>query len=307
LCCIRFLLLLPSRIPECVLKLQADITLLLSKKQRLKVYRIFTEKFGAARGSEEIKRITRDYFRIQTSFFYYTLFLVTLRKKMWFSRYVVFEGLEHLDRSLASHHGVIMPTFHFNHPIAVPGLLIYKGYKITGYAVHPWDLNVPLVAKIVTWIGYKGGMLREDLEMAYRNRGARDVYMRRLKEDGSLVVLLDMPFFGKKSLKPVDFLGEPFLFPSGITEIIYETGCPVHVAYCVRDNLDWRRARVVVSPPLAMSGDALSDLQTIVTALDKAVQEHPEQWWGWVNYERGTPAFHEKLRAHLEATRPHHS
>jgi lauroyl/myristoyl acyltransferase len=290
------LLLLPSRIPEWVMKFQGDLIYFLSKKQRLKVTRVLREKVPAAKDEKEAKRLARDYFRIQMSLFYYTLFLIAFRQKKWLSRFVTYEGLEHLDSSLRPDRGVIMPTFHFNHPIATPGFLEVKKYKVTGYAVHPWDLNVPWVAKINAWLGYNVGMLKGDLQMAYMKRGAREVYLRRLSEGGVFVVLIDVAFPGKKDMKPMEFLGTQFLFPSRVTDVIYETGCPVHIAYCVRDNKDWRKAKVTVSPRLAMTGDPEKDLQTIIRAHEAAVVKHPEQWWGWGKFERGTLAYQEEHR-----------
>ncbi len=294
------LLLLPTRIPEWLLKFQGDLTYLLSKTQRRKVARIVREKVPAVRDDAHARRTARDYFRIQSSLFYYTLFILAFRQKKWLPRFVTYEGLEHLDASLKADQGVVMPTFHFNHPIATPGFLEFKKYKVTGYAVHPWDLNVPWVVKINTWLGYNVGALKGDLVMAYANRGARQVYSRRLKEGSVFVVLVDIPFPGRKDLRPVDFLGEKFLFPSRITDVIYETGCPVHIAYCVRDNNDWRRAKVTVSRRLDMTGDPDKDLQTIISAHEAAVLEHPEQWWGWRGYERGTLAYHEEYRRRKE-------
>jgi lauroyl/myristoyl acyltransferase len=297
------LLLLPSRIPEWVMKFQGDLTYFFSKKQRLKVTRILREKIPAAKDEKRAKRIARDYFRIQASFFYYTLFILAFRLKKWLPRFVTYEGLEHLDSSLKPDQGVIMPTFHFNHPIATPGFLVFKKYKVTGYAVHPWDLNVPWVVKINTWLGYNVGMLKGDLQMAYMRRGAREVYLRRLNEGGVFVVLIDIPFLEKKDLKPMEFLGERFLFPSRVMDVIYETGCPVHIAYCVRDNKDWRRAKVTVSPRIPMTGDPDRDLQTILRAHEAAVTQHPEQWWGWMRYERGTLAYREEYRRRKEQVR----
>ena len=167
------LLLLPSRIPERVLKGHGDLIHLLSKQQRRKVTNLLKERLPKGRSDAEVASITRDNFRILTSFFFYTLFMITFRERKWLSRFVTYEGLHHLDGSLKDGQGVIMPTFHFNHPVATPGFLLMKDYRVTGYAVHPWDLKVPLVAKVNTWLGYRGGGWKGDLEMAYWKRGGR--------------------------------------------------------------------------------------------------------------------------------------
>lgn len=291
------LLLLPSRIPERVMKLQGDITYRLGRRQREKVIDLLARKLPGDRSREEIERIARDYVRIQSSFFYYTLFVIRFHVRKWLDRFATYEGTEHLEASLKEGKGVILPTFHFNHPIASPGFLLFKGFRVTGYAVHPWDLNTPWVVKVNTWLGYNVGARKGPLEMAYRNHDGRSVYLRNLKRDGVFVVLIDIPLPGKKDLRPVRFLGEEFLFPSGIVDLIYETGSPVHIGYCVRDNEDWRKVRMVVTPRLAMTGEPDRDLQAIVNVLEASVIEHPEQWWGWARYERGTRAFHEARAA----------
>ncbi len=59
---------------------------------------------------------------------------------------------------------------------------------------------------------------------------------------------------------------------------------------------DWRKVRLTVSPRLTMTGDPDTDLQTIVSAHEEAVIQHPEQWWGWSKFERGTLAYQEAYR-----------
>ncbi len=123
------LLLLPGRIPERVLKLQGDLTCLMAGRTRRKVIEILRKKVPTVRDLQQAKKVCRDYFRIQTSFFYYTLFVIAFRVKKWLPRFAAYEGLEYLDASLASHPGVILPTFHFNHPIATPRLPRVQGIQ----------------------------------------------------------------------------------------------------------------------------------------------------------------------------------
>ena len=126
------------------------------------------------------------------------------------------------------------------------------------------------------------------------------MYRRRLRENAVFMLYIDGFFPERKSMKAVDLLGEQVLLSAGIMSIIYETGSPVHIAYSVRDNHDWRRAKVTVSARLTMSGNPDDDFQTIVRAHEAAVLKHPEQWWGWINYERGTVEYYEKYRRRME-------
>jgi lauroyl/myristoyl acyltransferase len=298
------LLFLPTRIPERVVKLQGDLVYFFGKKQREKVIRTLDEKLAPGKTDAELKRIARDYFRILTSHYYYNVFVPAFRRK-WVQRYVTFEGAEHLEESRKDHKGVILPVFHFNQPAAAPCYVAYLGIASSVYAVHPWDLNVPLAVKVNTWICYRYGLEGKwGPKMAYRQRGARELYVSILRDNGIFMALIDVSLpGGGKHVKALDFLGERFLFPTGITNTIYETGSAVHIAYCVRDTKDWRRARLVISPRLPMTGDSDKDIQAIVSAHEAVIREHPEQWWGWLGFERGTLAFREALRKRMEEAR----
>lgn len=294
------LLLLPSRIPERVVKFQGDLVYFFSKRQRARLFKLFREKLRPGQTDVELKELTREYFRILASFYYYGLFLAVFRR-WWLHKYVTFEGLEHLEESRKEHKGVILPIFHFNQPAATPAFLGYLGVKCACYAVHPWDLNVPFSIKVNTYLCYSGIQREGGLKVVYLKRGARELYMRTLKKNGIFMALLDVSLpGGGKDLKLLNFLGEQYLFPSGITKVIYETGAPVHIAHCVRDTKDWRRAKLVISPRLPMTGDADKDIQAIVSAHEAVILEHPEQWWGWIGFERGTVAFQEALRKRIE-------
>lgn len=290
------LMLLPSRIPERVVKLQGDLVYFLFRRQREKVITSLRERLGGGKTEEALRRIARDFFRIQTSHYFFNLFLPAFQRK-WLSRYVTLDGLEHLEASKQERKGVILPIFHFNQPAATPCFLGYMGIKCACYAVHPWDLNVPFAIKVNTWLCYSGIQSEDGLKVVYLKRGARDLYMSTLRENGVFMALIDVSLpGGGKNVKALDFLGEQYLFPSGITNVIYETGSPVHIAYCVRDTKDWRRAKLVISPRLPMTGDADRDIQAIVSAHEEVIREHPEQWWGWWDFERGTAAYQERLR-----------
>ncbi len=279
------LLLLPSRIPERVAKFQGDLVYLFSPRSRRKLTATLRKKLGEGRSEQELKKIARDFFRIQSSYPYYSLFLAAFRLK-WLDRFLEVEGLEHLEDSLKEGKGLVIASFHFNHPPVLAVFLGYLGIKAAGYAVHPWDLNVPVAMKINTWLCYRGSE-RKGACYAYRGRNAREIRERMFRENGVFGVLLDIALPGRqKNLLPVRFLGEEVLFPGGITQILYEQGCPVHAAYCLRDPEDWRRAKLVISPRIPVTGDAVRDMQAIVGANEEAVLKHPEQWWGWLKLDR---------------------
>ncbi len=294
-------LLLPSRIPYWLIRKRGDIMFRLSGKTRARVIKALKERLPGEHTDEEIREIARRYFWNQTAFFFDTYYIAVCYRRKWASRFVTLVGKEHLDRSLEKGRGVIAPTLHLPHPYHTPGYLLYCGYAVTGYAVHPWDLKVPVTARVNAWLGYNVPMLHLDLTMAWSNRGGGRVYRERLKKNDIFIVLLDAALPDRKNLVTVEFLGRPSVFPSRITEVVYETGSPVHVITTARDDSDWRKVTVTISPELAMTGDHPTDIQTIMKELEKRVVANPDQWWGWAGIERSSPEFYERYRRRKES------
>lgn len=290
------MLLLPSRIPYWFIQKRGDLMYRLSKKTRAKIKKAMRERLPGDMTEGEIDELVRRYFWTQTAFFFDTYYIAVMYRRKWISRFVTVEGREHLERSLERGQGIIMPTLHFPHPYHTPGYLCYLGYSVTGYAVHPRDLNVPFTAKLNAWLGYRIPTLHLDLKMAWSKRGGHKTSRARLAENSIFVVLLDAPLPDKKDLKVVEFLGKPYLFPLKITEVIYETGSPVHIGTTARDDSDWRKATLTISPELEMTGNPDVDLQTIVSELSNRVLANPDQWWGWADIEKGTPEYHEQYK-----------
>ena len=78
---------------------------------------------------------------------------------------------------------------------------------------------------------------------------------------------------------------------------------PVHVVTVSRDETDWRRITLTISPEIRMTGDPGTDLQAIVTELESRIIAHPDHWWGWSGIERGTREYHERYRRQKERAR----
>jgi lauroyl/myristoyl acyltransferase len=301
LVCPILLLLLPSRIPYRLLQMRGNLMFRLSGKTRSRVIRALKERLPGDRTDAEISEIARRYFWNQTAFFFDTYYICIRYNRRWASRFVTIVGREHLDRSLQKGKGIIAPGLHFPHPYHAPGYLLYSGHPCTGYAVHPWDLNVPLPAKINAWLGFQIAMLRLDLTMAWSNRGGSRVYRERLKKNDVFFFWPDVALPDRNNIVVVEFLGRPFVLPTKITKVIREMRSPVHVITSVRDDSDWRKVTVVVSPELEMTGDDDTDIRTIVNELEKRVVAKPDQWWGWGAIERSTPEFYERYRRRKES------
>jgi lauroyl/myristoyl acyltransferase len=291
------LLLLPSRIPYRLMRLRGDLMYRLSGKTRARVIRALEQRLPGDYTDGQIRELARRYFWIQNAFLFDTYYIAIRYRRKWASRFVTMVGKEHLDRSLEKGKGVIAPTLHLPHPLHTPGYLLYCGYPVTGFAVHPWDLKVPFTAKINAWLGYHVPQLRLPLTMAWSNRGGARVFRERLRENDIFIVLLDAFLPERKNLVTVEFLGKPTVFPSRITEVVYETGSPVHVITTARsDDADWRKVTVTVSPELEMTGDHETDMQVIVKELERRIVASPGQWWGWAGMERTSPEFYERYR-----------
>lgn len=295
------MLLLPSRIPYWFIQKRGDLMYRLSKKTRARIRKAMRERLPETLTAAEIDDLVRRYFRTQTAFFFDTYYASIMYRRKWISRFVTVEGREHLDRSLAGGKGIIMPTLHFPHPYHTTAYLGYLDYSVTAYAVHPWDLNVPFTAKLNAWLGIRIPMMRMDLQIAWARRGGYRTSRERLAANSIFLAILDAPLPNRKDLEVVDFMGKPTMFPRRITNIIYETGAPVHVGTTARDDADWRKVTLTISPELTMTGEPVTDLQTIISALSERIRANPDQWWGWADIEKGTPEYHEQYKRWKEA------
>ncbi len=296
LVCPILLLLLPSRIPYRLFQMRGNLMFRLSGKTRSRVIRALKERLPGDRTDAEISELARRFFWNQSAFFFDTYYICVRFTRKWASRYVTIVGREHLDRSLEKGKGIIAPGLHFPHPYHAPGYLLYSGYPCTGYAIHPWDLNVPFPAKMNAWLGFQIAMLRLDLTMAWSNRGGSRVYRERLNKNDIFFFWPDVALPDRKHVAVVEFLGRPFVFPTKITEVVHETGSPVHVITSVRSDSDWRKVTVTVSPELEMTGDHDTDVYTIIKELERRVVADPDQWWGWAAVDRGSPEHYERYR-----------
>ena len=297
------LLMLPSQIPYRFLRWRGDLRYRFDGKTRAKVSRAMSTRHPARPTGADLDAMVRRFFWIQESFFFDTYYIGDPRVVGWMNRFVEWRGREHLDRSLASGKGAVVATFHFHHPYHAPGFLSFRGYPVTAYAANPSDLNVPLLAKYNAWYGFSGGEKRGDLKMVWAGRKGGALLRQAISRGRIGLALLDAPLPGRKGLSPVTMLGEPMLFPSGLVDIVHETGAPVHTAHIVRDFDDWRRATLTISPPLEMTGDRETDFQTIISSLEAAVVANPGHWWGWAALERATADYHAEYRRKVEEAR----
>ncbi len=296
-------LLYPSRIPYWVLRKRADLKYRLSKKLRAKVAHAMGTRHPDRPAGPELDEMVRRFFWIQETFFFDSFYIVHPLVRLFIDRYVEYRGLEHLDRSLAGGKGVVIATFHFHHPCFAPGHLVYQDYPVTAYAVHPRDLNVPLLAKVNAWWPFAFGPLRTPLRMVWAGRSGGALLRRAIAQGRIGLALIDASLPDRKGLAPVRMLGDEMFFPSRIVDIIHESEAPVHIAYTMRDSADWRRSIVTVSEPLEMSGVREADFQTIISAFEEVVVAHPGHWWGWAGLERATAEYHAEYRRLAETVR----
>jgi len=296
-------LIYPSRIPYWILRKRADLKFRLSKNLRAKVARTMRARHPDHPTGPELDEMVRGFFWTQETFFFDSFYIVHPLIRLLMDRYVEYQGLEHLDSSLAGDKGVVIATFHFHHPYFIPGYLVFRDYPVTAYAVRPRDLNVPLLAKFNAWWPFAFGQLRTQLRMVWAGRSGGALLRKAIARGRIGLALLDAPLPDRKGLAPVRMLGDEMLFPSRLVDIIHERGAPVHIAYTVRDSSDWRRSTVTISPPLEMTGDRAADFQTIISAFEEVVVTHPGHWWGWAALERATAEYHAEYRRLAEEIR----
>ena len=236
--------------------------------------------------------VARGVFRTQATFFYDTYIWTRYRIRTWMEKFVVWEGLEHLEASHARGSGVIMSSMHFNHYFYIGGFSSALGYKATPFGIWPVDLKkvnyfVKLHHRYIYWIA----KVRSKASAIFATRHEKGEIERCLRDNHLLFVLLDVPLPEKQDLRPVTFFGQTCMFPCALIHLTYKTKAPIHFCYTIRDPDDWRKQTCVVSPELTLSGDVDADLQLLAREMEKGIRRAPHLWWGWGFFSRLFPDY----------------
>jgi KDO2-lipid IV(A) lauroyltransferase len=219
----------------------------------------------------ELRRLSRRVFRN------YGMGLVEVVQLGFLSREEVAarvdaHGVEHMRDALALKRGVIGISAHLgNWELGMQAMPIYFRQPLTGVAKR---LKSP---RIEAWVTRR--RTRFGNAIIYK-KGALADMTRVLREGGVLAVLVDMA--RHKDGIDITFFGKKATATPAVALLALRCRCPVIPAFSIRG--DDGRLSVQVGAPIEMrrSGDLRRDLventQRITDVVERAIQEHPDQW-----------------------------
>lgn len=188
-------------------------------------------------------------------------------------RYVIFEGIENLDRALSKDKGVFVLTAHFGNWELMSAAVTLMWHK-TAVVARPADF-LPLeraITRLRSWHGAK---------IIPKQRAMRQL-MQTVKEKQIIGILLDQNVDWYEGVF-VPFLGRWACTNKGLALIALRTRTPVVPAFPTRQKDG--RYRITLEKEMALrdTGDKNADMEANTEAftriIEKYVREYPDHWF----------------------------
>jgi len=210
------------------------------------------------------------------------------------SKYLQFEGLEHLEAAHAGGQGVVLMHPHMGPaqlPLHVLGLLDWPMHQVGGGEVTLVDLS-----ETGRWAAETRASLEQRMPVTLLDgkRFLRPV-LRALKSGGVVMSACDATGggteLGRRLARPV--LGQPFPLPVGPIWMAYMSGAPLLTVHCTRRRAPGAMFTATIGPPVPLRRDAGRDAALedgadhIAAYLDRVLRAHPGDWLFWDGFAPG--------------------
>ncbi|HYW46626.1 MAG TPA: lysophospholipid acyltransferase family protein [Bryobacteraceae bacterium] len=197
------------------------------------------------------------------------------------------EGAEHFDAAIRQGRGVLFATAHLGN------------WELSAYAhallASPMNVIVrPLDNPLIDALVERRRALSGN-RLVLKKDFARTI-LKALAANEAVGILIDQ----NASLDSgvfVDFFGIPACASSGFAKLAAHSGAAVIPGFALWSDEE-RRYILRFYPPVAISGDAARDTQTLQARLEEVIRAYPDQWlWihrRWKTRPPGEPSLYEK-------------
>jgi lauroyl/myristoyl acyltransferase len=198
---------------------------------------------------------------------------------------LVVEGMEYVDKALATGKGIICVCAHFSGWAVGMELIASQGFEANVIVANPEKAPTPRFVK--TLLDFAAG-ISEGGSYILTGQESTVSQAREWLDKGGILVI-DIDIIGGRV---VDFMGKPAAVASGIGHFVLDTGAVAVPVYPLRDPDDPTKYIGVLRDhiPFDLSGDRETDVQAILqacfAAVEKQVRLTPEQWNQWGALER---------------------
>lgn len=197
--------------------------------------------------------------------------------KGYVQRFVVIEGLEHLDKILTRGKGCIGITAHLGNWELGGAILSILGYPVNAVALSHADKNV-------------NNFFTKQREITGIKVIPTGVAVRRCFSslaNNEFLALLGDRDFANDGIR-VEFFGTQVALPKGPATLSIKTGAPILPGFLVRDDKD--RFRLIIEQPIEYSpaGNMDEDLvvltRRIAEVMERYILKYPTQWYMFNNF-----------------------
>ncbi len=204
-------------------------------------------------------------------------------------RIFTFAGTEHLDEALSNGRGVFLLTGHVGGICAALVALSRRGYPVTHItrdyqgddSILPAfrTFGIAKVDRVESIMGRK--MIHATSHVGDTAHRAALAIRQALQQNQAVSMALDVDPRLVPDSQAAEFLGLPARFASNLVRLAQLNQTPVVPYFVLRDSKEWHRQRIVLQPPLSLTGEVSDDLQSCLDVLAEVIKKHPEQWFAW--------------------------
>lgn len=244
------------------------------KRHRRTALENLERAFGESLTRPERERLVKRLFKnLGVMFFEFNR--MAWLKSAQVDKFIEFKGLDRIEKALQKGKGVILLTAHYGNWELLHAALGHRGYSLELVVRR---LDSLFFEKFVRWVRMRSG-----INIVYKVKAMLPL-VRRLNSNAVAMILVDQNAVRQEGFF-VDFFGVPASTNKGPALLARKTGAPVLPVFIVRDGLK-HRVEVWEELELANTGDKEKDAQentaAFTKAVEKAIRQHPEQWF-WVH------------------------
>lgn len=223
-------------------------------------------ELGAARQREIIDGVFRSVARVLVTF---AKFPVIRRDNV--KDWIRCEGLEYVEAALRQGRGVLFATAHFGN------------WELSAYAhallSAPMDVVVrPLDNPLIDALVERRRGLSGNRSIGKREY-ARAI-LKALAANHAVGILVDQNSAADAGVF-VDFFGVKACAGVGFAKLAARSGAAVIPGFAIWEEAE-KRYVLRFRPPVAITGDAVRDTQSVQSELERAIREYPDQWM-WIH------------------------
>jgi KDO2-lipid IV(A) lauroyltransferase len=223
-------------------------------------------ELGAARHREIVDEVFRSIARVLVTF---AKFPAIRRDNI--ERWIRCEGTEYVEAALRQGHGVLFATAHLGN------------WELSAYAyallVAPMQVVVrPLDNPLIDALVERRRGLSGN-RMIGKNDYVRSI-LKALAANEAVGILVDQNSAADAGVF-VDFFGVKACAGTGFAKLAAHSGAAVIPGFAVWEEAEQRYV-LRFRPPVAMTGDAARDTQSVQSQLEDAIRQYPSQWL-WIH------------------------